>query len=231
LVIIGAFALFAMQARMLPLMGSHSVGFLDYTGAAIAVVIVLAGLLMMFVQLRGDATAPIGTVADNIRRADPEHIVVQLGKNYDLLRRQTTQGFILAGLFMGLGVLVILSGSVGKLFGLTDSKSDLVSVAGVIMEVISGTSLLVYRINFKRLNDTSDRLDATWRILTANRLAESLPENRKSEATMKLIDALIVPTNGMSTKNTPEPVGSKRAEGSVSPRRGQEGAAVPAGEE
>ena len=97
----------------------------------------------------------------------------------------------MAGTFMALGLLVILSGSLGELFGLTKEGSNLTTIAGIIMEFISGTSLLIYRINFKRLNETSDKLEGTWRILTAHRLTDSLPEEKKTEATMQLINALI----------------------------------------
>jgi hypothetical protein len=183
LIITGVFALFTW------LHTGSELGAVDYVRIAAGVLLVITGIGIMFVQLRRDVVSMEDPLA--VGKAEPELAVVQLGKNYELLRRQTTQGFILAGVFMALGLLVILAGSAGQLFGFTSTGSNLTTVAGIIMEFISGTSLFIYRLNFNRLNETSDRLDSTWRVLTAYRLTESLPEEKKAEATMKLIDALI----------------------------------------
>jgi hypothetical protein len=183
LVIGGVFALFSL------LQTGHELGLVDYVRIIAGILLVVAGVGMMFFQLRRDVASVETPVVAG--KAEPELVVVQLGKNYELLRRQTTQGFILAGVFMSLGLLVILAGSAGQMFGFTAVGSNLTTIAGIIMEFISATSLLIYRLNFNRLNETSDRLDATWRVLTAYRLTESLPDETKSEATLKLIEALI----------------------------------------
>jgi uncharacterized membrane protein len=183
---IGSFAFFSIIMK-----DTQNPTTMHYMATGIAVLLIVTGIIMMFYQLRNDETVvesdslPEGT-------AQPEHAVVQLSKNYEILRRQTTQGFIMSGIFMALGFLVILAGSAGALFGLTNQGSQLTTVAGVIMEFISGTSLLIYRINFKRLNETTDKLDRTWNILTAYRLTDGLPEDKKAEATMRLIESLIV---------------------------------------
>ena len=207
LIVIGTFSLFYLITS--PRYNS----FPQYVVAGVGILLVLAGITMMFVQLRGEDMAISAPSSEPDRKADPEYLVVQLGKNYDILRRQTTQGFMMAGVFMALGILVILSGSVGKMFGFAAEGSDLTSVAGIIMEFISGTSLLMYRINFRRLNDTSDRLDATWRILTAHRLSTSLPEDWRANATMKLIDALLASPNQESFNKIQGP--STRSETNV----------------
>jgi hypothetical protein len=181
----GTFCIFALRFDLL-----NSGTLAGYAALVLAMLLVLAGIYMMFYQLRRDAVRSDSTTLGDAD-AKPEHVVFQLSKNYELLRRQTTQGFILAGVFMSLGLLVILSGSAGQVFGLTAQGSNLTTIAGLIMEFISGTSLLIYRLNFKRLNETSDRLDATWRVLTAHQLAASLPDEKKAEATIKLIDALV----------------------------------------
>ncbi len=185
LIMVGAYLLFALSLSDLGEPTMLNIVRMTFSG-----VLILAGIAMMFMQLRSDVTAVMadtpGTAA-----SQPEYTVAQLSKNYELLRRQTTQGFILSGVFMALGLLVILSGSAGSIFGFTKEGSNLTSVAGVIMEFISGTSLFVYRLNFKRLNETTDKLDGAWRILTAHKLSESLPEATRSEATMKLIEALL----------------------------------------
>ena len=112
--------------------------------------------------------------------------------------------------------LVSLAGSAGQLFGFTAAGSNLTTVAGIIMEFISATSVLIYRLNFNRLNETSDRLDATWRVLTAYRLAESLPDEKKTEATLRLIDALIASSEKSAAPNKalhPAGAASRRSRG------------------
>jgi len=194
LTIVGAYILFVFVPRQ----ADRVPALMDMIRAGLAVALVLAGIFMMFHQLRSDerVALPMSQPADQ-SSGQPEYTVAQLSKNYELLRRQTTQGFILSGVFMALGLLVILSGSAGKLFGFASQGGNLATVAGLLMEFISGTSLLVYRINFNRLNETTDKLDGAWRILTAHRLAQSPPEERRAEATLRLVDALLKsPTSG-----------------------------------
>lgn len=123
---------------------------------------------------------------------DIKHAITQLNKNYELLRKQTTQGFFLAGIFMILGFLVILAGSLGELFGFTSKGSDLISLAGVIMEFISGTALFIYRQNFNRLNSVSDDLNKSWKFLIGFKKAENLPKTKigKKIAT-RLIESFV----------------------------------------
>lgn len=182
--------------------------------AGLAVALVFGGIAVMFYQLRSDETAapPVAQPTDPVG-TQPEYTVVQLSKNYELLRRQTTQGFVLSGVFMALGLLVILSGSAGDIFGLTSQGSNLTTVLGLIMEFISATSLLVYRLNFGRLNETTDKLDSAWRILTAHELAQVLPEGRRAEATLRLIDALLkAPYLPGSASQAPERAGLERSD-------------------
>lgn len=166
---------------------------IHYFLAAVATISTCAGILLMLSPyMKSIRIESFGLELEDARK--PEQIqqtLRQLTKNYDILRKQTTQGFLLSALFMSLGIVVILSGSVGRLFGFTDSAANLTSISGLIMEFISGTALIIYRINFKRLNATSDRLESTWRTLMAFQLAESLPEEQKSEATLRLISSLI----------------------------------------
>jgi Na+/melibiose symporter-like transporter len=183
LIVIGCLLLFSIRS-------SDSTSPIFYGFAVLLGLIVLAGILMTFHQLRRAEIQveqePLPESSDQL-----EHAVTQLSKNYELLRRQSTQGFILASVFMLLGLIVILSGSVGQLFGFASTSSNLTSVAGIISEFISGTALLIYRINFKRLNETSDKLQQMWKMLTAYRLTAKLPEEQKATATMSVINALL----------------------------------------
>jgi hypothetical protein len=200
LIVIGSYLLFVFgSARRAS--GDTVVDFvMEMIPAGVAVALILAGVLMMFYQIRSDEGVTL-IQADDQSSSQPEYTVVQLSKNYELLRRQTTQGFMLSGVFMALGLLVILSGSAGDLFGLTSHGSKLTTVAGVIMEFISGTSLLIYRINFNRLNETTDKLDSAWRILTAHKLAQGLPDDKRADATLSLINALLKPPASSRSPN------------------------------
>lgn len=77
-------------------------------------------------------------------------------------------------------------------FGFTKEGSTLSTVAGVIMEFLSATALLIYRLSFNRLNESTGKIDNAWRIMTAHTLSKTSPDDKlPSDATMKLIDALL----------------------------------------
>ncbi len=123
---------------------------------------------------------------------DFEHALGQLSQNYDVLRRQATQGFILAVAFMSLGILVILAGSVGHMFGLIQRDANIITVAGIIVEVTSVLGLYLFKQTSKRLDMTSDKLHDTWKVLIAFSKAENLPEEKKSKVCATLIKKLVV---------------------------------------
>ena len=170
-----------------------------YLLIATAVGMIIAGIAMMVYgsQERSDTLAAPST-------GDLEHAIAQLNKNYELLRRQTNQGFLLASVFMSLGLLVILTGSVGDLFGLTQETNRLAIVAGILTEFISVTGLAIYRLNFQRLNLTHDRLHETWKILAAFKQAKELPEDRRGEVLEFLVEALVsAPAKKSAARRTP----------------------------
>src|SRR5205085_1132030 len=106
LIVIGCTLLYFISSRT-----SDQPSLIYYGFAVLLGVIVLAGIVMTFYQLRkGEIQVqqePLPESSDQL-----EHAVTQLSKNYELLRRQSTQGFLLAAVFMLLGLIVILSGSV-----------------------------------------------------------------------------------------------------------------------
>ena len=163
------------------------IGNVVFAYLGIAFFLIVAGIILIFKDLELQIKhEPLPESSSEIEQA-----INQLNRNYELLRRQTTQGFTIAAIFMFLGLLVILSGSFGEIFGLTSKGANLTSVAGIILEFISGTGLYIYRVNFKRLNSTSDNLNETWKILTAFKKAETLPEDKKSDIKITLIKALV----------------------------------------
>ena len=142
-----------------------------------------------------DATKAVRLVPST---QDIDLAVEQLARNYEAVRAQTTYAFILSAIFMMLGLLVILLGSVRVALGQEGEPSYLVTVSGVITEFISGSALLLYRSNFKRLDVISSRLDNTWRILAAYKLARDLPKSEQKEAILPLLSALAGPTENIS---------------------------------
>ena len=160
-----------------------------YLVVGFSFLVTLAGIALLFRDL--GQLAPSDSELDIVGSSDIEHAVRQLEKNYDILRRQATQGFVLAGTFMALGILVILAGSLGEMFGFTEAAGNLTTVAGVIVEAVSGLGLYLFKETFKMLNSTSDRLHHMWRILAAFQKAETLPDEKKSEVIISLINKLV----------------------------------------
>ena len=160
-----------------------------YFAVGFSFLVTLAGITLLFRDLSRPGIPE--SELDIVDSSDIEHAVRQLGKNYDILRRQTTQGFVLAGTLMAMGILVILAGSLGEMFGFTKAASNLTTVAGVVVEAVSGLGLYLFKETFRRLNSTSDRLHEMWKILAAFKKAESLPDEKKSEVTISLINKLV----------------------------------------
>src|SRR5205085_2106650 len=98
--------------------------------------------------------------------------VNQLTKNYAVLRTQTFGGFLVGAVTMLLGGFVIIAGAYGQVFGLASNGVNLVTIAGVITNFISGTAIYFFKLSFDRLNVTSDRLLQTWITIAAIREAE-----------------------------------------------------------
>ena len=161
-----------------------------YCAIGFAVLLAVAGIAFVFLELRLASSPTNGDVA--VADVDDlQHVVKQLGRNYDVLRRQATQGFIFAGTFMALGLCVILAGAVGNLFGFTTQGINLTTVAGVVVEMVSALGLYLFNQTFRQLNATSDKLHESWRILAAFNQAEKLPDDKRVQVIEKLITTLI----------------------------------------
>jgi uncharacterized membrane protein YiaA len=158
---------------------------------SIAALLVVGGLVIMLVQVWPRNLPALDENGSDMSIEGLGRLVRQLTQNYNLLRRQTTQGFMITLTLMALGVVAILIGVFGAVFGVTTDTKVISGIAGTITEMIAGSTLLVYRLNFQRLNEVTDRLEESWRILCANGLAASLPPERQADATLSLIEALV----------------------------------------
>lgn len=170
-------------------LGDKAPDIVDYLGIGFGFLVTIAGIFLLFRGLSqsGDVVAEESVAGSS----DIEHAVAPLGKNYDILRKQATQGFVLAGTFMALGILVILAGSLGEMFGFTKTAGNLTTVAGVVIEAVSGLGLNLFKETFKRLNATPDRLHEMWKLLAAFRKAEELSEEKKADVVIGLINRLV----------------------------------------
>lgn len=167
--------------------------------------LIFCGVTIMFRQLGAEPT-----VRDESEKltnsSDADYVVKQLSRNFEILRGQTNQGFILSGGFMSVGLLLIAFSLLAPTFGLKASGAESLGVvAGIITEFISGTALLLYKLNFGRLNQTSDKLDDAWRVLAAFNLTRELPEDKKADATMVLIESLISRPGGAKSGSQSKP--------------------------
>lgn len=84
---------------------------------AIAVIWFLTGIIMSLLELQR-IPLPSPGPSLSVPVSDFGHAITQLAKNYDILRAQTTQAFVIASIMMVFGVCVILIGVAGELFGL-----------------------------------------------------------------------------------------------------------------
>jgi hypothetical protein len=92
---------------------------------------------------------------------------------------------------MTIGLVVIAAGVFGGIFNFSDNLKFISTASGIIVEFISGTALLLYRVNYKRLNETSDKLLRTWIILTSFKKADEFEQPKKEELYTMLINKLI----------------------------------------
>lgn len=183
LVILGFVLIFIL------LQSTRSFDFIAYLSIIIAIILILAGIGMVNTELQIENTEKLPESSTEIEQA-----ITQLNRNYNILRNQTSNGFSIAVIFMFLGLIVILIGSLGVMFGYTSKGDNLTLIAGIILEFISGASLVIYDKNFKRLNLISDNLNETWKILAAFKKAETLtdgPDDVRTKVKIDLINALI----------------------------------------
>ena len=123
----------------------------DYAIFGAAFLVVLAGLALIFKQFTAN-TGLVTSTAPAEGQEDANYVVQQLNRNFEILRAQTNQGFLLSGLFMAVGLVLIVTSVFAPAFGLkAEGVTSLGVLAGVVTEFISGTALVLYRANFSRL--------------------------------------------------------------------------------
>lgn len=118
-----------------------------------------------------------------------ESAYIELNKNYNVLRKQTMIGFYIAITTLIAGTGVMLYAIIMSVINQT-TINNLAIISGVIIEFISGTSFIVFKTNFTKLNITSDELFKMWKIVTAFKKADELNDNVRDETKIRLIENL-----------------------------------------
>jgi TRADD-N domain-containing protein len=167
---------------------ARTTGILQNVVLFTAGVLVLGGIVVTYIGVVRQAPS-VSTLAESTSD-DLSLAVKQLSRNYEWIRNQTIYAFYLSTVFMALGVLVILFGSIRVVLGLTENADNLTIIAGLISEFISGSALLLYRSSSQRLNEVSKELHQSWKILAAYKLAKDLPKAHQKEAIYHLIYAM-----------------------------------------
>lgn len=148
----------------------------------VSVILVMSLLTVIIVILTNKPT-------DNISLNEFESAYIELNKNYNVLRKQTMIGFYIAIITLVAGTGVMLYAIIMSVIYQT-TINNLAIISGVIIEFISGTSFIVFKTNFTKLNITSDELFKMWKIVTAFKKADELNDNVRDETKIRLIENL-----------------------------------------
>jgi hypothetical protein len=159
-----------------------------YLGTGICVAMVILGAVIA--AIRRPSTLP-QSASDPFDRTGFSQTLSELSKNFAVLRSQTFIGFVLAGVTMLLGALVIMAGAFGQVFGLAQQGVNLATVSGIVSEFVSGTAILFYKLSFDRLNVTSEQLLRATMVMSALTRAEALQGDSGTELTIELIRAMV----------------------------------------
>ncbi len=191
--------------------GSPFAGQWIFPFLAVGVVLLFVSLLWPSdADLRGASltrVTSLGADADEAQALqNSAHVVVQLSKNFDHLRRMTMSGFIIAAAVMVAGAIVIMAGAVPHLLpipGLTGEQpigaqrdiSYFTVIAGAVIEVMSAAGMYLFSKTFLRLNEVTRSLEESWRFQEAFRFADALTDDDKAKTIKDIIRKMITPTS------------------------------------
>ncbi len=140
----------------------------------------------------------VSSAIESVAKADPGNIQevaasqLAISNNYyESVLRQASRSFLAAMLSAGAGMIFFLC-SVG--FALAKHNSDaalISSLAGGIVEVISGLNFWLYGRTAGQLDAFHLRLETTQRYLLANSVSSGLPEEARSQVIADLIRAMV----------------------------------------
>ena len=187
----GAGGVVAGSIFALLLYGIFGSGMLSSTNLVLDIVYVIIGIALVTMLLMGVYGLVFksnerfeGATIENI-----ESTYVELNKNYKILRNQVQAGFLFSITALFIGLLIIAYSIVMVYSGF--NINNLYIISGVIVEFVSATFFIVYKINFNRLNTISDELFKMWKVIIALKEIDSIDKSDKTELTKVLVERLI----------------------------------------
>lgn len=120
---------------------------------------------------------------------DIEVVFAQLSSNFDVIRRQATQGYYLAALFFFVGFTALLLSAFGGPLGLNTDVRVVTAVASAVMQFVSGGGVYLYNRSLTHLERTSSAMLDIWRARAA--LQEAREGNLPPDEEARLVADLI----------------------------------------
>jgi uncharacterized membrane protein YfcA len=194
--IIGLFlALFSFWLGKYDLVDIEDMRYFFLTGIVLIIVsfILLIRFIVYFYYARiiKDESFKIVPEQDVIPEASGlVHTMNELGKNYNILRRQATQGFFLAAVLGTVGLLAILYIIIFKNLCLSSPTTYFAAISSAIVEAVSALGIIFYKATSNKLMNSSNDLHKMWRMFAAIKETGSLPPRNQINIKIALIAAL-----------------------------------------
>lgn len=120
---------------------------------------------------------------------DIEVVFAQLSSNFEVIRRQATQGYLLAAFFFVVGFAALLVSAFGGPLGLDTDVRVSTAVASAVMQFVSGGGVYLYNRSVIQLERTSTAMLDIWRSRAA--LQEAREGNLPPDEEARLVADLI----------------------------------------
>lgn len=148
----------------------------------------------------------VNTTIENIK--DSETVIDLMIKNvaelreyYIISKQQANKAFSSALLICFLGFVVFISGIIISYF---NSQNIIVytTIAGSIVEVVSGLFFLLYKNSIEQLNIYHERLGTTEKYLTAIQLVEKMSQEKRDESYKFLMESILIDNSSVARQKS-----------------------------
>lgn len=117
--------------------------------------------------------------------------VAELREYYIISKQQANKAFSSALLISILGFVVFISGIIISYFS-GQNIIAFTTIAGSVVEVISGLFFFLYKSSLTQLNIYHERLGSTEKYLTAMQLIEKMSDDKKDENYRFLMESILI---------------------------------------
>ena len=128
--------------------------------------------------------------------------VRELREYYVISKRQATNAFSASLIVCFLGVVIYIAGIVAFIVS-EENALLLTTVAGTIVEVISGLFFWLYKYAINQLNIYHQRLGVTEKYLTAICLVDKMEQDKRDDMYRYIIESVLI-DNRMQLEKQPE---------------------------